>query len=77
MKHPHTVSLHFHRLHNTYAAVLITPSAEDSGIICDNLERDNLMREDLLMQGGLDPGRSNNADWFEVRVRLCSCLSVH
>jgi len=56
MECSHTVSLHFHQLHDTYAAVLIAPSAKDSGIICNNLKRDNLIYEDLLMQGRSDPG---------------------
>jgi len=77
MECSHTVSLHFHQLHDTYAAVLIAPSAKDSGIICNNLKRDNLIYEDLLMQGRSDPGWSKNADWFKVRVGLCSCPSVH
>ena len=72
------VSLHFHKHHETYATVLIAPSAWDSGCIRDSLERDNSRRLDIIKTGGTDPGRDSNANWFEVRITFIRrCLRRH
>jgi hypothetical protein len=68
-----SVSLHLHKHHETYATVLIAPSAWDSGRIRDNLERDNSRRADIIKTGGTDPGRDCSADWFEVKIRFIRC----
>lgn len=70
------VSLPFHQHHETYATVLIAPSAWDSGCIRDNLDRDNSRRVDIIKTGGTDPGRDCNADWFEVRIRFIRRICI-
>lgn len=62
--------------YETYATILIAPSVQDSARIHDNLEQDNSRRADIIKRGGTDPGRDENADWFEVRTRFYYYLSM-
>ena len=65
------MSLPFHRHHDTYATILIAPSSYDSNIICDKLDQDNALRRGIIKEGRPDPGRDENINWFEVRIRFC------
>ena len=66
----YTVSIPFHRHHDTYATILIAPSYEDSGHIYLSLEADNRHRRDLIEMGRGDPGRGDDIDWTAVRARF-------
>ena len=54
----------------THATILIAPSSYDSNIICDKLDQDNALRQGIIKEGRPDPGRDENINWFEVRIRF-------
>ena len=59
-----------------YATTLIAPAWRDSECIYDKLHEDNYKCQDIIARGKKDPGRDENTDWFEVRIRSCHS-SVH
>lgn len=76
MDHLCLVSPFFHYHHNTYATILIAPSAEDSKWIRLLLNDDNFQRLEYLKKHGYDSGRSQKTDWFKVRISFHCCLSA-
>ena len=53
---------------NSFATVLIAPSVHDSKSIALRLSSDNSRRSQHVKEYGTDPGRSEEMDWFQVRV---------
>ncbi|KAF9643409.1 hypothetical protein BDM02DRAFT_3132452 [Thelephora ganbajun] len=71
------LSLLFHHHHDTYATILIAPSAQDSRNIELSLIRDNIKHFDCLTKGEGDPGRSQEIDWFENAVGEYELIILH